>query len=105
MPPHKTVYLNIHKEKARRIITSDNQYLKVHQDKDDVIRMGYNKGSNSPSNNWRASLHDYKFEGEKIETPSGSVERGLLGTRMTYRHGKKSGRAAKKSVSKYIHNE
>ena len=102
MVSHETCYLVIPKEKARRIITADVKYLSVYKNEDDTIKIGYNKGPRSASDNWRVSLCDYKFKGERVETPDGSMEKGLLGTKMNYRDNKTSGTDARSSVSKYI---
>ena len=101
MAPYNTAYLVIPKEKAKRIITADVQYLAQYE-KDDGIKIGYNKGGRSASDYWRVSLYDYKFEGEKVETPEGSVETGVLGTKMNYHSGKTSAGDAKEAVSEYI---
>lgn len=103
MVSYQTAYLVIPKEKARRIITAEVGYLSAYKEEEDTIKIGSNEHGDA-SDNWRVSLYDYKFEGEKVETPDGSVETGIVGTKMNYTDtSKKSyGKDAKKSVSKYI---
>jgi len=97
-----TVYLTIPKEKAARKITATVSELKTTKKSDDKIVIGkdaYRGGSHT-----RAILEDYKFKGEKIETPDGSLETGVLGTKMEYdrKSSHNYGREARDAVSKYI---
>lgn len=104
MVSYQTAYLVIPKEKARRVITADVGSLSVYKNEDDSIKIGANDKSGDTSDSWRVSLYDYKFTNEKVETDDGSVETGVLGTKMNYTNtDKKSyGQDAKDAVSEYI---
>jgi hypothetical protein len=98
----ETVYLTIPKETAARKITAAVSELKTTSDSGDKIVIGkdaYRGGSHT-----RVILEDYEFRNEKIETPDGTLETGVLGAKMEY--DKKSshtyGREARDAVSKYI---
>ena len=104
MAPSSTVYLVIPKGKASRIISAETSKLKAYERKDDVIKFGYTtSGSQKKASEWwMVSLYDYEFTEEKIKTPSGSFEKGILGTRMKYRKNDSHTKNAKNSVSEYI---
>lgn len=102
MAPYNTAYLVIPKKKVSRIITADVQNLKIYTENEEEIKLGYNKGRYTAKKNWRVSLYDYKFEAEKVETPDGSVETGVLGTKLNYHSDKGTGSSAKQAVSEYI---
>jgi hypothetical protein len=104
MVSYQTAYLVIPKEKARRIITAEVGSLSVYEQEDDAIKIGANDKNGSTSDNWRVSLYDYKFTGERVETEDGSVETGVLGTKMNYTDTdeKSYGMDAKSAVSEYI---
>lgn len=98
----KEAYLTIPKEKAARIITAKNKRLVVYKKQEDKINIGLDKPDNTdPSDYWRVTLSDYKFQGSKVETADGVVKSGLLGSKIKYRD-HKFGKRAKKSVSDHI---
>ncbi len=108
MVSYQTAYLVIPKEKARRVITAGVGQLSAYKEKDDTIKIGANDQSNTDTSEcWRVSLYDYKFTNEKVKTDDGSLETGVLGTKMNYTDtDKKSyGLDAKEAVSDYIETE
>lgn len=104
MARKNTVYLTIPKEKAERIISSSISKLKAYEKNDEKIKFGDDSYGTPASTgaNWRITLYDYKFKGEKVKTPDGSLETGVLGTKMVYRSDLVWGKRGKEAVSEYI---
>ena len=102
MASYSTAYLVIPKQKASREITAKINDLEIFEENSDEIKLGYNGKGFSPSENWRVSLYDYKFEGEKVETPDGSIETGIVGTKMNYHNKYNTEGPVKNAISEYI---
>jgi len=94
------MYLTIPKTKAERLIISSHINLVVIAKSDEKIRIGYEPGT--MSNNWMCSLYDYEFTNKKVETDSGVVESGIVGTKMEYRTNRTDTKSVKQAVSDHV---
>ncbi len=61
------------------MIETKHSKYEVYSESSDTIKIRH-----STNHGWRATLTDYKYTGERIEFPDGSVETGVVGTKMSY---------------------